>query len=137
MERTLLMIKPDAVERGLVGEIVNRMERKGLKLIALEMQHLTQKRAEDLYSVHQGKHFFEELVQFITRGPIVAIVLEGKDCIALVRKLMGATNPVNAEPGSIRGDFAHNLTENIVHGSDSQESAAREIPVLFPIRELV
>ena len=137
MERTLLMIKPDAVERGLVGEVVNRMERKGLKLIALEMQHLTKERAEDLYSVHQGKHFFDELVEFITRGPIVALVLEGKDCIALVRKLMGATNPVNAEPGSIRGDFAHNFTENIVHGSDSPESAAREIPVLFPNQKLI
>ena len=119
MERTLLMIKPDAVERGLVGEVIRRMERKGLKLIALEMQHLTKERAEDLYSVHQGKHFFDELVQFITRGPIVAMVLEGKDCIALVRKLMGATNPLNAEPGSIRGDFAFDFTENIVHGSDS------------------
>lgn len=132
MERTLLMIKPDAVERRLVGEVVGRMERKGLKLVALEMQHLTRERAEDLYSVHQGKHFFEELVNFITRGPIVALVLEGKDCIALVRKLMGATNPLNAEPGSIRGDFAYDFTENIVHGSDSPESAAREIPVLFP-----
>jgi len=132
MERTLLMIKPDAVERGLVGEVIRRMERKGLKLIALEMQHLTKERAEDLYSVHQGKHFFDELVQFITRGPIVAMVLEGKDCIALVRKLMGATNPLNAEPGSIRGDFAFDFTENIVHGSDSPESAGHEIPVLFP-----
>ncbi len=132
MERTLLMIKPDAVERRLVGEVVGRMERKGLKLVALEMQHLTRERAEDLYSVHKGKHFFEELVKFITRGPIVALVLEGKDCIALVRKLMGATNPLNADPGSIRGDFAYDFTENIVHGSDSPESAAREIPVLFP-----
>jgi nucleoside-diphosphate kinase len=126
------MIKPDAVERRLVGEVVGRMERKGLKLVALEMQHLTRERAEDLYSVHKGKHFFEELVKFITRGPIVALVLEGKDCIALVRKLMGATNPLNADPGSIRGDFAYDFTENIVHGSDSPESAAREIPVLFP-----
>lgn len=132
MERTLLMIKPDAVERRLVGEVVGRMERKGLKLVALEMQRLTRERAEDLYSVHQGKHFFADLVEFITRGPIVALVLEGKDCIALVRKLMGATNPLNAEPGSIRGDFAYDFTENIVHGSDSPESAAREIPVLFP-----
>jgi len=132
MERTLLMIKPDAVERRLVGEVVGRMERKGLKLVALEMQRLTRERAEDLYSVHQGKHFFSDLVEFITRGPIVALVLEGKDCIALVRKLMGATNPLNADPGSIRGDFAYDFTENIVHGSDSPESAAREIPVLFP-----
>ena len=122
MEKTLLMIKPDAVERRLVGEVIVRMERKGLKLVALEMQHLTKERAEDLYSVHQGKHFFGELVEFITRGPIVALVLEGKDCIALVRKLMGATNPLNAEPGSIRGDFAYDFTENIVHGSDSPES---------------
>jgi len=126
------MIKPDAVERRLVGEVVGRMERKGLKLVALEMQRLTRERAEDLYSVHQGKHFFSDLVEFITRGPIVALVLEGKDCIALVRKLMGATNPLNADPGSIRGDFAYDFTENIVHGSDSPESAAREIPVLFP-----
>ena len=131
-ERTLLMIKPDAVERALVGEIIRRFERKGLKLVALEMQHLSRERAEDLYSVHQGKPFFDELVAFITRGPVVALTLEGKDCIALVRKIMGATNPVNAEPGSIRGDLAHELTENVVHCSDSPESAAREIPILFP-----
>jgi len=131
-ERTLLMIKPDAVQRGLVGEIIGRFERKGLKLLALEMQQLSRERAEALYSVHQGKPFFEELVRFVTRGPIVALVLEGKDCIALVRKVMGATNPLNAEPGSIRGDLAFDLTENVVHGSDSPESAAREIPILFP-----
>lgn len=126
------MIKPDAVERALVGEIIRRFESKGLKVVALEMQHLSRERAEDLYSVHQGKPFFDELVRFITRGPVVALALEGKDCIALVRKIMGATNPVNAEPGSIRGDLAFDLTENVVHGSDSPESAAREIPILFP-----
>lgn len=132
MERTLLMIKPDGVKRGLVGEIIRRMESKGLQLIALEMQHLTRERAEDLYSIHQGKPFFPSLIEFITEGPIVAMVLQGKDCIALVRKMMGATNPLNAEPGSIRGDFAHDFTCNIVHGSDSPESAQREILVLFP-----
>lgn len=131
-ERTLVMIKPDAVQRGLVGEIIGRFERKGLKLLALEMQQLSRERAEALYSVHRGKPFFEELVRFVTHGPIVALVLEGKDCIALVRKLMGATNPRDAEPGSIRGDLAFDLTENVVHGSDSPESAAREIPILFP-----
>ena len=131
-ECTLLMIKPDAVERGLVGEIIRRFERKGLKLVALEMQHLSKERAEDLYSIHQGKPFFDKLVQFVTRGPIVAMVLEGKDCIALVRKVMGATNPIDAEPGSIRGDLAFDLTQNVVHGSDSPESAELEIPILFP-----
>jgi nucleoside-diphosphate kinase len=132
MERTLLMIKPDGVERRLVGEIVARMERKGLKLVALEMQHLTKERAENLYAVHKEKHFFGELIEFITRGPIVAMVVEGKDPVTLVRKVMGATNPANAEPGSIRGDYAFDFTENIVHGSDSPENAAREISILFP-----
>ena len=131
MERTLLMIKPDAVERRLVGEVVGRMERKGLKLVALEMQRLTRERAEDLYSVHQGKHFFGDLVEFITRGPIVALVLEGKDCIALVRKLMGATNPLNAEPGSIRRSRWYSL---IRPRSDGEMRMLRLFPVSSPLR---
>ena len=132
MQRTLLMIKPDGVEQGRVGDIISRLERKGFALVALEMQHLSRERAEDLYSVHNDKPFFDELVQFVTRAPVVAVVLQGNDSIAHVRKLMGATNPLNAEPGSIRGDFAMDLTENIVHGSDSPENATREIGILFP-----
>ena len=132
MRRTLLMIKPDGLEQKRVGDIISRLERKGLALVALELQLLSRERAENLYSVHNDKPFFSELVQFVTRGPVVALVLEGNNAIAHVRKLMGATNPLNAEPGSIRGDFAMDLTENIVHGSDSPENAAREIAILFP-----
>ena len=133
MGRTLVIAKPDAVERGLSGEIINRLERKGLRLIAAELRTLTAEVAEEHYTEHDGKPFFDELVTFITRSPVLAMVVEGpEDTFKVVRNLMGATNPVDAAPGTIRGDLALEMGENLVHGSDSNESAAREIALFFP-----
>jgi nucleoside-diphosphate kinase len=131
-ERTLVLCKPDAVERGLVGEIVGRIERKGLSIVALEQRALDVGTAKQHYAEHEGKPFFEDLVAFITRSPLVAIVVEGPDAWKVVRTMMGATNPREAAPGTIRGDLAIELTENLVHGSDGPESAAREIALFFP-----
>lgn len=131
--RTLVICKPDAVERGLVGEIVGRIERRGLRLVAAELRTLEQAQARRHYAEHEGKPFFEELVVFITRGPVLVMVVEGpEDTYRMVRQMMGATNPADAEPGSIRGDLATVTAENLVHGSDSPESAAREIELFFP-----
>jgi nucleoside-diphosphate kinase len=130
--RTLVLCKPDAVERGLVGEIVARLERKGLRLVALELRHLDEETARRHYAEHDGKPFFGDLVSFIIRSPLVAMVVEGPDAWRVVRGLMGATNPRDAAPGTIRGDLAVELTENLVHGSDGPESAAREIALFFP-----
>jgi len=131
--RTLVIAKPDAVERGLSGEIINRLERKGLRLIAAELRTLTAEVAELHYTEHDGKPFFGELVTFITRSPVLVMVAEGpEDTFKVVRNLMGATNPVDAAPGTIRGDLALEMGENLVHGSDSNESAAREIALFFP-----
>jgi nucleoside-diphosphate kinase len=131
--RTLVIAKPDAVERGLSGEIINRLERKGLRLVAAELRTLTAEVAELHYNEHDGKPFFGELVTFITRSPVLVMVVEGpEDTFKVVRNLMGATNPVDAAPGTIRGDLALEMGENLVHGSDSNESAAREIGLFFP-----
>ncbi len=131
--RTLVLCKPDAVERGLVGEIVGRLERKGLKIVALELRTLDADLAGQHYAEHVGKPFFGDLVAFITRSPLVAIVVEGgPDTFKVVRGLMGVTNPREAAPGTIRGDLALETTENLVHGSDGPESAAREIALFFP-----
>lgn len=118
------MLKPDAVQRGLVGELISRLERKGLKLVALKMLRLDRSLAERQYEVHRGKHFFEELVKFVTSSPVVAMVVEGEEAIKVVRKMMGMTNPFEAEPGTIWGDFGLDLTKNLIHGSDSAETAA-------------
>jgi len=131
-ERTLVLAKPDAVARGLVGEIVGRIERKGLKLAALELRTLDRDTAQQHYGEHEGKPFFADLVDFITGGPLVAIVAEGPRAVEAVRALMGVTDPVKSAPGSIRGDFALEIGENLVHGSDSPESAAREVKLFFP-----
>ena len=131
-ERTLVLCKPDAVERGLVGEIVGRIERKGLTIVALELRKLDAATAKQHYAEHDGKPFFEDLVGFITRSPLVAMVVEGPDAWKVMRTMMGATNPREAAPGTIRGDLAIELTENLVHGSDGSESAAREIALFFP-----
>ncbi|GAA1571339.1 nucleoside-diphosphate kinase [Actinomadura kijaniata] len=131
-ERTLILVKPDGVRRGVVGEVISRIERKGLKLVALELQNLARETAEAHYAEHADKPFFGELVEFITGGPLVALVAEGPNAIKAFRQLAGATNPVEAVPGSIRGDFALEIGENIVHGSDSPESAEREIKIFFP-----
>jgi nucleoside-diphosphate kinase len=131
-DRTLVLCKPDCVERGLVGEVVARLERKGLKLVALQLRTLDAATAQRHYAEHEGKPFFGDLVSFITRSPLVAIVVEGPDAWKVVRALMGVTNPRDAAPGTIRGDLAIELTENLVHGSDGPESAAREIALFFP-----
>jgi len=131
--RTLVIAKPDAVERGLSGEILSRLERKGLRLVAAELRILESDVAEAHYSEHDGKPFFDELVVFITRSPVLVMVVEGPDdTYKVVRNLMGATNPVDAAPGTIRGDLALEMGENLVHGSDSIESAEREIALFFP-----
>jgi nucleoside-diphosphate kinase len=131
-ERTLVLCKPDAVERGLVGEIVGRVERNGLSSVALEQRKLDAGTAKQHYAEHEGKPFFDDLVTFITRSPLVAMVVEGPDAWKVLRTMMGATNPREAAPGTIRGDLAIELTENLVHGSDGPESAAREIALFFP-----
>ncbi len=131
-ERTLVLIKPDGVARGLVGEVLGRIERKGFRVVALEMRTLTAELAEAHYGEHQGKPFFGDLVAFITSAPLVAAVIEGPEAIASWRTMMGATNPANAAPGTIRGDLATETQNNVTHGSDSTESAAREIALFFP-----
>jgi nucleoside-diphosphate kinase len=131
-DRTLVLCKPDCVERGLVGEIVGRLERKGLRVVALELRHLDAAIAEQHYAEHAGKPFFGDLVAFITRSPLVAMVVEGPEAFKVMRTLMGTTNPREAAPGTIRGDLAIEMGENLIHGSDSPESAEREIAIFFP-----
>jgi nucleoside-diphosphate kinase len=131
-ERTLVLVKPDGVRRGLAGEVIGRLEKKGLTLVAMELRTLDRATAEKHYGEHKEKPFFGELVDFITGGPLVALVAEGPNAVAGTRRLMGVTNPVEATPGSIRGDYALEITFNLVHGSDSPESAAREIGLFFP-----
>ncbi len=131
-ERTLVLVKPDGVRRGLIGEVVGRCERLGLKIVAMRLMHVDEDLASRHYAEHVDKAFYPELVSFITSGEVVALVLEGEAVIAAVRKLMGPTDPADAPPGTIRGDFATEITENIVHGSDGRESAAREIALFFP-----
>jgi nucleoside-diphosphate kinase len=130
--RTLILCKPDCVRRGLVGEVVSRIERKGLKIVAMELRRLDEATAKQHYAEHDGKPFFGELVSFITSGPLVAMVVEGPEAWKVMRTLMGVTNPREAAPGTIRGDFGVELSENLVHGSDGPESAAREIALFFP-----
>ena len=131
-ERTLVLIKPDGVQRGLVGEVLSRIERKGFAVVALEMRTLERAVAEEHYGEHQDKPFFADLVDFITGGPLVAAVIEGPEAIASWRSMMGVTNPAAAAPGTIRGDLATETQMNVTHGSDSPESAAREIALFFP-----
>jgi nucleoside-diphosphate kinase len=131
-ERTLILVKPDGYARGLSGEIVARFERKGLTPVALRVMTVSRELAERHYAEHVERPFFGELVEFITSGPLVAMVLEGESAIAAARQLIGATNPLEASPGSIRGDFALETGKNLVHGSDGPESAAREIAIFFP-----
>ena len=132
MERTLILIKPDAFARGLSGEILVRFERKGLRLVALNQMTMDQDLAMRHYAEHEGKPFFDELVSFITSGPLVAMVLEGEQAVVAARQVIGATDPLKAATGSIRGDFAIEVGQNMVHGSDSPESAAREVALFFP-----
>jgi nucleoside-diphosphate kinase len=132
VSRTLILVKPDAFERGLTGEVLTRFERKGLRPVAMKLMAVEEDLANRHYAEHIEKPFFGELISFITRGPLVAMVLEGTDAVAAAREVIGATNPLEAAPGSIRGDLAIEVTFNLVHGSDSDESAQREIELWFP-----
>jgi nucleoside-diphosphate kinase len=131
-ERTLVLCKPDAVARGLVGEVIGRLERKGFRLLAMELRSLDKATAKRHYAEHEGKPFFGDLVSFITSGPLVALCVEGPEAVGSVRTLMGPTNPITAPPGSIRGDYGLEIEKNLVHGSDSGESATRELALFFP-----
>lgn len=132
LERTLVLVKPNGVARGLIGEIIGRYERRGLRISALKMLHVSKTLAAEHYAEHEGKSFFEELVSFITSGPIVAMIVEGPSAVQVVRDMNGATDPLKAAPGTIRGDLALDVGENVVHGSDSIASAEREIALYFP-----
>ena len=132
MDRTLILVKPDAFARGLTGEIIARFERKGLRIVAMEHMQMDEALAQQQYAEHEAKPFFGELVEFITSGPLVAMVLEGKDAVKAARQVIGATNPLESAPGSIRGDFGLEVQTNLVHGSDSPESAEREAKIFFP-----
>lgn len=136
VERTLSIVKPDAVARNLIGEIYRRFEDNGLRIVAAKMLQLSQERAQGFYAEHEGKPFFDDLVSYMTSGPVVVQVLEGDDAIAANRRLMGATNPADADPGTIRADFAESVEANAVHGSDSPQSASREIDYFFSAAEI-
>ena len=137
METTLVLLKPDAVQRGLVGEIVNRLEKTGLKITGMKLMQVSQELANQHYGEHVGKPFFEGLVSFITSAPIVAMAVQGNGAVGIVRKTMGATNPAESPPGTVRGDYGIDIGRNLVHGSDSVESAAREVSLFFDEGELV
>jgi len=131
-ERTLILVKPDAVRRNLIGDVISRIERKGLKVVAMDLRTIDRETAQAHYAEHTGKSFFADVVDFITSGPVVALVAEGERAVEAFRGLAGATDPVKALPGTIRGDYAMEVGENIVHGSDSPEAAGREIKIFFP-----
>jgi len=137
MERTLAIIKPDAVQRGLVGTVIQRLERRGLRIAAMKMMRMTKDLAERHYGIHKGKPFYEGLVSYITSGPVVVMALEGNGAIETVRKTMGATNPAEAQPGTIRADFALEIGRNLIHGSDSPESALTEVALFFDDDEML
>ena len=137
MERTLVILKPDAVQRGLIGPIIARLEQRGLRFAAMKLMQISPELAARHYAIHKGKPFYEGLVQFITSGPVVVAVIEGKDAINIVRKTMGATSPANAEPGTIRADFGLEIGRNLVHGSDGPDTAAYEIPLFFAKEEIL
>ncbi|WP_460178085.1 nucleoside-diphosphate kinase [Thermodesulfovibrio hydrogeniphilus] len=137
MEKTLVIIKPDAVSKNLIGEIISRFEKQGLRVAALKKIKMSKEQAKGFYIVHKDRPFYESLTDFMSEGPVVVMVLEGEDAIARVRKIMGATNPAQAEEGTIRKDFAENIERNAVHGSDSSQSAAYEIPYFFSALEII
>ena len=137
VERSLVLVKPDGVKRSLIGEIVRRIEAKGMRVVAMDLRSLPRELVEEHYAEHEGKPFYPELVEFITSGPVVAMVLEGPSAVSTVRTMMGATNPLDSAPGTIRGDYALEIGENAVHGSDSVDSAEREIAIYFTEDELV
>jgi nucleoside-diphosphate kinase len=136
MERSLVLIKPDAIQRGLAGEILSRLERKGLKILAMKMLQMDKALAQRHYAVHKGKTFFDGLVDFITSSPIIAIVFQGENAVELIRQIMGETDPAKAKPGTIRGDFGIDIGYNLIHGSDSLENASEEINLFFSEEEI-
>ncbi|MCQ5336841.1 MAG: nucleoside-diphosphate kinase [Candidatus Methanomethylicia archaeon] len=131
IERTFVMIKPDAVVRGLIGEVISRIERKGLKIVGMRMIHLSREEAEELYSIHKDKPFFNELINFVTSAPVVVMAVEGESAVSVMRKIIGSTDSKDASPGTIRGDFSCSKSMNIIHASDSLESAKRELSIFF------
>jgi nucleoside-diphosphate kinase len=137
IERTLVLVKPDGVRRGLIGEVISRFERKGFRIVALKMTRMSREKAMDFYSVHKDKPFFKDLVEFMTSGPIVAMILEGDSAVSVVREIIGTTDGRKASPGTIRGDFALSIQENVVHASDSPESFERESKVIFSDEDYV
>jgi nucleoside-diphosphate kinase len=137
MERTLIIVKPDGVQRGLIGPVISRLEQRGLRLVAMKFMQISKELASRHYAIHQGKPFYEPLLDYITSGPVVVMVWEARDAIAIVRSMMGATRPAKAAPGTIRGDFGLEVGRNIVHGSDGAETAAFEIDLFFDADELV
>jgi nucleoside-diphosphate kinase len=136
MERSLVLIKPDAIQRGLAGEIISRLEKKGLKIVAMKMLHMDKNLAQRHYAIHKGKAFFDDLVNFITSSPVIAIVFQGKDGVEIIRQMMGETDPAKAHMGTIRGDFGIDIGHNLVHGSDSLENASKEIDLFFSEEEI-
>jgi nucleoside-diphosphate kinase len=136
MERSLVLIKPDAIQRGLAGEIISRLEKKGLKIVAMKMMHMDKNLAQRHYAIHKGKAFFDDLVNFITSSPIIAIVFQGKNAVEIIRQIMGDTDPAKAGNGTIRGDFGIDIGHNLVHGSDSLENASKEIELFFSAEEI-
>ncbi len=137
MERSLVIIKPDGVQRGLIGAIISRLENRGLKIVAMKMIQMDEELARRHYAIHEGKPFFEGLIKYITSGPVVVMVVEGPRAVEIVRKTMGATNPADASPGTIRADFALEIGRNLIHGSDSLETAEREINLFFHPSEIL
>ena len=136
MERSLVLIKPDAIQRGLAGEIISRLEKKGLKIVAMKMLHMDRNLAERHYAIHKGKAFFDDLVNFITSSPLIAVIFQGKNAVEVIRQMMGETDPAKASSGSIRGDFGIDIVHNLVHGSDSLENAQKEIDLFFSAEEI-
>jgi nucleoside-diphosphate kinase len=136
MERSLVLIKPDAIQRGLAGEIIYRLEKKGLKIVAMKMLHMDKNLAQRHYAIHKGKAFFDDLVSFITSSPLIAIVFQGKNAVGIIRQMMGETDPAKALSGTIRGDFGIDIEHNLVHGSDSLENASKEIDLFFSAEEI-
>jgi nucleoside-diphosphate kinase len=136
MEKSLVLIKPDAMQRGLAGEIISRLEKKGLKIVAMKMLHMDKNLAQRHYAIHEGKAFFNDLVSFITSSPVIAIVFQGKNAVEIIRQMMGETDPSKAHRGTIRGDFGIDIGHNLVHGSDSLENASKEIDLFFSAEEI-
>jgi len=137
MERSLVLIKPDAMQRGLAGEIIARLEKKGLTIVALKLLHMDKNLAQRHYAIHKGKVFFDDLVSFITSSPVIAIVFQGKNAVEIIRQMMGGTDPAKACSGTIRGDFGIDIGHNLVHGSDSLENAQKEIELFFSVEEII